>query len=574
MSHSQYLTLILALLLAAVVVGPQSAWGSEDEAPAWARVPPAADIKYKYYVGVGWDHQSQATAQELAIRDAQESAIRENFGVVTKIDVDNYRTLKETSFNQRLSEASSPIQLLEFERRQVSVAQSRRGGFVVWVLFRYPLKEIEREKIRLEGAQPPPGGIGVRTGSARLKHNTLLVVTSVPEGIEIYIDEVRWGVTPLTLKGVLPAGKHRLWLTDPEFEDARSEVNLVEHDSREVHHVLKSAQGELTVTSNLNSAKIYVDGKLKGKASVGPLRLDAGRPHVVLVEHKDAESQSQEITLAKGEIRYWRAELRKRMAFVRATAGQDLTMVYVNRNFRSYIERKPTQFEVEPDEEIELRIEAINHRPTFKSLRLRPGQVYDLGHIELERQPEENPSYARSVGSSSDSDSSWSSSSQLWPDAEWYQKSVVFSFFVSYNDRSLDADWAANSFGFGFFLEQRFLYRLGLRGGLEIISGDDPDLEYEMRGENWSLGIPLYLEDSASSYYIIYEIGGTRQDYDKDSITVAEVSQRRAGLGIGVIGVPNGGNLSLTAYRYDMGAWGSHNGLSLQVGFTIGSGER
>ncbi len=106
-------------------------------------------LRYKFYVGRSANAKSQENGILLATQDAYRQSIRENFGIKVRVNTKLLETLKKTIYSKEIQEVSNEIKLTGFERRKIHI-EKKGETFYVWVLFRYSLKEIEREKERIK----------------------------------------------------------------------------------------------------------------------------------------------------------------------------------------------------------------------------------------------------------------------------------------------------------------------------------------------------------------------------------------------------------------------------------------
>ncbi|MCB0367670.1 MAG: PEGA domain-containing protein [Bdellovibrionales bacterium] len=571
-------TIWILVLFGALLVISHRSIADSDQLPAWIQTPPVNGGTYKYYVGRGWDPRSQGEAQNLAMRDAQDTAIRENFGVVTQIEVDNYRNLKETTLNQRINEVSQRVRLVEFERRNVHYRASNQGGFDCWVLYRYPIKEILKEKQRLAKAEPLPVDQSTIVGKSNMKHNTSLVITTQPDGAEVFIDDKRWGVTPINLKGVLEPGVHQIYLTHPEWNDVKQKAVLVNGKTQQISRILEPAKAKLSVTSNFIKARVTLNGKFVGLSTVDKITVLAGRTHTVMVEHPEGETVVREVNLIKDQDRTINVDLPRRMAHIVLGSNVEGSQLYVNQVFNSYVGPKPSQIEVIPGADIEITLERAGYKPYVRTVNLKPGQVHSIGQIDLLPVPSDYVPARSSASEEEDSKSvsleplSSSSYDEDWfPDPDWYQTSFSLGFYVANTTKTVDADWAMSTLSVGVSVEQRFWYRFGLRLMVGLDSGGGTDNSVE--GGSRAIGIPFYWFDSPMYPYLMYEVGSVDHVYESYLETLAEVRQKRSGWTFGYLVQPMGVNISFSVLEYEMGRGQTHSATSLQLGWVISSGQ-
>ena len=101
-----------------------------------------------------------------------------------------------------------------------------------------------------------------------------LEVTSIPAGAEVFIDEVKRGVTPLSLD--LAAGSHALSVVHPGYEQKQAEVTIEAGQTLAKEYLLEQMTGYvLEVTSEPSGARVYIDGTYRGTTPVRDLEMEA-----------------------------------------------------------------------------------------------------------------------------------------------------------------------------------------------------------------------------------------------------------------------------------------------------------
>ncbi len=101
-----------------------------------------------------------------------------------------------------------------------------------------------------------------------------LEVASIPEGAEVYIDEEKRGVTPLSLE--LAAGTHALSVVHPGYEQKQEEILVETGQTLAKEYLLDQRTAYvLEVTSDPSGARVYIDGTYRGTTPVRNLELEA-----------------------------------------------------------------------------------------------------------------------------------------------------------------------------------------------------------------------------------------------------------------------------------------------------------
>ena len=139
---------MLLLVLFLVVEKSNATDGRESNeevhiTPKWIKYTPKS-TRYKFYVGRGSGKMEQEAIQK-ALQDAYDQAIREDFGIKTKIDAWSQETMNDVKYEKIFSEKSGQVQLVRFKREKIHI-EKENNIFHVWCLFKYPLQEMKKEK--------------------------------------------------------------------------------------------------------------------------------------------------------------------------------------------------------------------------------------------------------------------------------------------------------------------------------------------------------------------------------------------------------------------------------------------
>jgi hypothetical protein len=275
---------------------------ANSDTPDWVQRGKPADSTYKYYLGRSSSSPTEQTGFNEATREAYEQAIRENFGFQTRIQSDAYESSKNVVSTKRVQVLSQDIRVFGFE--QVDFFQkSVDGKFDVWVLYRYPLAEISRERSRLATARGEATPEFSEQGSADAgRKNGTLDLNTQPPGASVNIDGTSYGVTPMRLKGVIEAGRHTLRLDHPAFETVQEEILLTPGKTLKVDKPLVPAMARLSITTEPSNANIVVNGKLLGTTPLANLEVPANKALKVEITHAESSPLAVDLEVAKDEF--------------------------------------------------------------------------------------------------------------------------------------------------------------------------------------------------------------------------------------------------------------------------------
>ena len=211
-----------------------------------------------------------------------------------------------------------------------------------------------------------------------------LVCLSEPEGVEVTVNGVVRGKTPLTLESI-PKGSVKVRYSLGGYMDETRELKLNAGDRETLDIAMKGIPAKLSVVTVPEKATVYVDGEYQGKSPVAVTDLKPGE-HTVKVELSGHAPASQTVHLSNGEEETATIALKSvlsRLEIVTVPAGVKLTL-----DGRVAGETKPSKDGSSGSEPFVLdRISAGNHTIGFKmygyredvqKVSLRSGEVEHL----------------------------------------------------------------------------------------------------------------------------------------------------------------------------------------------------
>ncbi|RPJ81883.1 MAG: PEGA domain-containing protein [Deltaproteobacteria bacterium] len=158
--------------------------------------------------------------------------------------------------------------------------------------------------IRKEGFEPYTEKIMIsstKTGevTATLQPvNGVLQIISEPAGAEVYIDNVKSGITPIRLS---PAAKgdHHIRIDKPGYETWTKEIAIIPGEQSTVTAQLTDAMGSINITSKPDDAVIFISGIEHGKTPL-ILKVEKGlRP--IEIQKPGYDTWKQNVKVVAGE---------------------------------------------------------------------------------------------------------------------------------------------------------------------------------------------------------------------------------------------------------------------------------
>jgi hypothetical protein len=230
-----------------------------------------------------------------------------------------------------------------------------------------------------------------------------LMVTTVPEGARIDIDNVESARTPLKEPIRISEGAHIIGAVAEGYAPDRKEVVVAGNSEATVTFELVSTQGKqlanLTVRSRVAGADVVIDNKPAGKTPLATsVTLLAGH-HVVELKRPGYRSSRQEVDVgagATGELSFDLAvdpaQLSAEGAMLAIDASEPHPVLFVDDEHKGpYTE--PVRLPRGPHR---LRIEHAGFLPVERNVNLDQGQT-SLVHVDLEPTPEKRAAYASSA---------------------------------------------------------------------------------------------------------------------------------------------------------------------------------
>jgi hypothetical protein len=331
--------------------------------PEWVdRGGKAEDGVYRYYVGRSVSPTESESISD-ARSDAQAQIVRENFGSETQIELRSLENSRTSSTTKSTDETFPKVRFDGFEQQETFFERSARG-VEAWVLFRFPKTTIAREKLRLAKLQPlaPEADWSSQGDAFQARTRGAIEVSSEPPGADVYIDDKRFGQTPIKLMGVLDPGAHEVRIEHPERSDYSEKVQVEAGQTARVHKKLRKALAHLSITTTPLGAKLKVEGHPAGYSPMKLFPVSAGKSVSVEIRHDKALPLMTEVIVRKDrhESRHYTLEPR--------AGAPEARSVSADSDSKVPTERQP-RFELDGDTGARERI--IDER-AFYSLSLAP----------------------------------------------------------------------------------------------------------------------------------------------------------------------------------------------------------
>ena len=271
---------------------------------SWTEATPKADLGYKYYVGRG-EALSEKEAFDQAVKDAYDQAARENFPAEYSYQADIYQTEKSSYITERTVLSGIAARFDGFEKEDEFI-QKTKNGYTVKLLYKFSQKAIAQEKARLKTVaadRSKKEEMSVFGNKSEASKGVLIVETSPADGAAVYVDGDRYGQTPMTLYGALPAGKHSLRIDHPRYRTVTEDIIVVPGKTLKIKKTLIPAFAAISVSTDPVSADVFIDGKPLGTAPLTYDRIPVEEEITLSLRHAETETMSVPLKLKKNETR-------------------------------------------------------------------------------------------------------------------------------------------------------------------------------------------------------------------------------------------------------------------------------
>jgi len=256
------------------------------------------------YTAIGYSDNASA---QLAKQDACDAARRELighiFGAAYQINQNMVRSLGVLDYSQDVSANTGEIVI----RGAITETESSHGTTKCTII--YPTQEAKLEQERLKATEGQKSIQFTDIGdSTNIKGGVLEVVT-VPGDVDVLVDNVRWGTTPLRLNGRLSIGKHLVRLEHEDYKVYEQQIEIGAASKVRVDKILIRATGKLAIKTVPSGATVKINGQDVGTSPTGFLDLPAGQKLKIEITHPETETYSQTLRLNRDEEKTSNIEL-------------------------------------------------------------------------------------------------------------------------------------------------------------------------------------------------------------------------------------------------------------------------
>lgn len=260
------------------------------------------------YLAIGQsDLEQRGKAEAEACDRARRNLVAYLFGASYQVNQRSLRAEDEMRYSEDMVMNSRKVVLR-------GIVTSFEGGKCT---IQYPLVEAELEKARISGSDSSLSLPLSEFGTEGATKGGILEIISYPEDIDVYIDNVRWGRTPLRFNGKFDIGEHLVRLEHPSYEIEEERVQIGRESIVRIERKMRTAKSSLTVHSKPAGARILINGRTLGETPLGPITFDAGENLSVTAEYEESDTVTQSFTLSRNERKVLEIQMPLKLGLVR-----------------------------------------------------------------------------------------------------------------------------------------------------------------------------------------------------------------------------------------------------------------
>lgn len=201
-----------------------------------------------------------------------------------------------------------------------------------------------------------------------------LELKAIPEGVDVLIDQIARGKTPLLIKNLTP-GSHTLQLSAARYFPVQKEVVIEGMDkTQQLEISLRPAWGELVLSSSPAGATVRIGGEERGVTPLSTQLLQQGE--TVELSLAGYKTWQRQLSIAAGEtLEFETVELQPNDGLVVVKSNPPGASVTVNGVYRGVT---PVELAVAPDEQNQLTLFLDGYQTAKRSLQMTAGETREL----------------------------------------------------------------------------------------------------------------------------------------------------------------------------------------------------
>lgn len=264
------------------------------------------------YKAVGYsENPSERLAKDEACNAARRELISYVFGAAYQVNQNMVRSLGVLDYSQDVSMSTGQILI------RGALTETSKSGRHIKCVISYPVEEAKIEKDRLKSAQNLKADRFTEIGDATDLTGGVLEIATIPENVDVFVDNIRWGTSPLRLNSKLSPGRHIVRLEHEHYQPIEETVDIGGSAKVRLERIMRRATGRLIVNSApLDGARVFINEEEVATTPTNPLDLLAGQRLLVRIEHPETETYTQTLKLTRGENRVLNVDLPLRPSWI------------------------------------------------------------------------------------------------------------------------------------------------------------------------------------------------------------------------------------------------------------------
>lgn len=215
----------------------------------------------------------------------------------------------------------------------------------------------------------------------------IVKITSAPSGANIFIDNKRVDIkTPAEI--ALIQGTHIIKVVKDGYVNSEKTIKVVRKSYQNISFSLEKSPGILSVKSNPNGAKIYINGDYKGITPI-ELNLKEGKYNLT-ISMENYENFTTEVVVFSGQIKYINAQLVSILGKLIINSNPTSANVYINGNYKGItpltLSLPSGNYKIELKKEgyddYVLTTNVYNYKTTNLTLTLKKGGKYKFENMD------------------------------------------------------------------------------------------------------------------------------------------------------------------------------------------------
>ena len=439
---------------------------------------------------------SENASKELAKSEACNSAKKELlafvFGAAFQLNQTMVRSLGVTEYSQDISMNTGEIVL------RAAMTETNQNDGVTKCTITYPVLEANIEKERLKSTQNNRNIRFAEIGDPNNLKGGVLEIVTIPEDTDVFIDNVRWGTTPLKLYGKLNIGSHTLRLENPNYKVVEEKIEIGNASKTRIDKILKRATAKLQIITDPEGATVKINEEEFGHSPTNEIELLAGQKLKIEVSHPETETNVQYVTLFRDEVKKLNQKLLLKPGFISLNVNPNKDVVIrIDGELKKYSTGN-SWIQVEAGTH-EVSVSAIDYAEKIINIEVRGGEKQAVPTIDLisldeilKKKAEEDKIAREEEFKRQEAQRKIEEEEEL----ERNNKLTSTHLLLGIESNFKTPKYNSTSYGFFLGIQKSFLYNyLGLQI-LGSAGSEDGSNSGSSSGSNYqtiALGLPIYL---------------------------------------------------------------------------------